>query len=212
LHDSWPVTIAVLVITIYSIVLHEVAHAYSAFLLGDTTAARQGRLTLNPIKHIDPFWTIVLPLVTWFGSGGRFIFGGAKPVPVAPYAFKKLSRGWLITAAAGPLTNIAIAAFFALLVKVRVFSPVGSFNYSVFMGAMLMNVYLAAFNLLPVPPRAGSRIVAALLPRELSRQYEKLERFGWIPLIILFVTGLHWPVIVFLRNLILTAFGFREVW
>ena len=208
MHDSMAVKIAVLLLTVYSIVLHELAHAYTAFRLGDPTSARLGRLTLNPVKHIDLFWTILLPLMTWVSSRGAFIFGGAKPVPVNPFLFKKPRRGMLITGAAGPATNIAIAAFFSILLRIRLFAPPGGFNYHVFVGVILMNVYLAAFNLLPVPPLDGSRIAAGILPRKLAEQYERLERYGFFLLILIFITGIHWPVVRFLRDLILTLLGF----
>ncbi len=208
MHNSMAVKIAVLLLTVYSIVLHELAHAYTAFRLGDPTAARQGRLTLNPVKHIDPFWTILLPLVTWVSSRGAFIFGGAKPVPVNPFLFKKPRQGMLITGAAGPLTNIALAAFFPILLRVPLFAPLGGFTYYVFVGVMRMNVYLAAFNLLPVPPLDGSRIVAGLLPRRLAEQYERLERLGFLPLLLIFITGIHWPVVLFIKGLIEKVLGF----
>ncbi len=179
-------------ILIMSVVLHEVAHGYMAFQLGDMTAYLKGRLSLNPIKHIHPVLTILLPAALLWMSGGQFVFGGAKPVPINPMSFRGVSlrKGMMLTAAAGPLTNILIAVVlavgltFALTVRaVATGTATASFRTSmawdVLSFCILMNLVLAFFNLIPVPPLDGSRILAYFLPRELSQKLDLLEQqFG----------------------------------
>ena len=175
------------VVFVYSIVLHEIAHGYSSYLLGDPTAWKAGRLTLNPIKHIDPMLSIVMPIVLGVASRGNFIFGAAKPVPVNPLHYKDPRWGSLLSAAAGPLTNLVLALVFALLFKLSIFlAPAGAtpVNAPFFACCMVLNVILAAFNLLPIPPLDGSHVISALLPRSLRAAYETLRPFGWIILIL----------------------------
>jgi len=174
-----------------AIILHEVAHGYTAFLLGDPTAKRAGRLTLNPLKHIDPFGTVLLPLLLLFSSGGRFFFGYAKPVPFNPRYFKDERLGMLLTGIAGPVTNIALAVVFGLVLRFwpaynaawapTAFSLVYFFAYA--------NLALAFFNLVPIPPLDGSRVVQWILPDSLRDAYHGFERYGFIAII-----GLTWLV------------------
>lgn len=157
-------------ILIFSIILHEVAHGYAAEKLGDPTARYAGRLTLNPIVHIDMLGSIILPLISILSPGG-FIFGWAKPVPYNPYNLTRAPKwGEAIVAGAGPATNFALALLFALFVR---FSPDETFAAVCFMG-VASNLWLGFLNLIPVPPLDGSKVVEALLPRSVRYGY-----IGW---------------------------------
>lgn len=177
-------------ISILSLSFHEFAHAWSASRLGDDTAAREGRLTLNPMAHIDFIGTLLLPLL-------GVPFGWAKPVPVNPARFRRdvtMGRGMAITASAGPLSNVLLAVVSAALLGLGVrFAPDLVSRESparFFLYAMLqMNVGLAIFNMLPVPPLDGSRIVAWLLPYRLQQQWHQLEQLAPFLLIGVFVFG-----------------------
>jgi len=189
-HDiPYYLTLAVAIaLVIYSIILHEIAHAYAAFRIGDPTAAMQGRLTLNPLKHIDPFNTILMPMLTYYFAG--FIFGGAKPVPINPYNFRNMRKGMMITAIAGPAVNLALVLIFAGLHRLALLMPFLSPRFSVICFLVgLWNMLLLAFNLIPVPPLDGSRVVSYFLPREMQKAYDRLERFGLILIILLIYTG-----------------------
>lgn len=157
-------------ILIFSIILHEVAHGYAAEKLGDPTARYAGRLTLNPIPHIDFLGSIVLPLLSALSPGG-FLFGWAKPVPYNPFNLTRSPRwGETIVAAAGPGTNFALVAVFAVLVR---FAADETFATICFIG-ILVNLWLGFLNLIPVPPLDGSKILSGILPRSLAYQYD-----GW---------------------------------
>ncbi len=168
----------ILVVVFYSIIIHEVSHAWVASWLGDDTAQRQGRLSLNPIKHIDIFGTVVLPLLLYFSAG--FIFGYAKPVPINPYNFKNYKRDSGLTALAGPISNICIAVLF-------------TFVYHMGSGVMLLpqlalmvvylNLLLAFFNLIPVPPLDGSKVLGIFLSDRAYYQWPLQEKKGMIILI-----------------------------
>ncbi len=151
-----------IIILIFSIVIHEVAHGYAANLLGDKTAEYEGRLTLNPAKHLDPMGSFVVPLVSYLLGG--FIIGWAKPVPFNPYNLRNRKWGEAIVAAAGPATNILIALIFGLLLR---FLPLGtvpeSFS-SILALIVFINILLAVFNLVPIPPLDGSKILFSFLP------------------------------------------------
>lgn len=165
-------------ILILSMVLHELAHAYVANRLGDPTARMLGRLTPNPLVHIDPMGSIMFA-ATWILSGGSFLFGWAKPIPVQPRFFNHPQRGFAIVAIAGPLANIVIAYVIAL-VYVWVFSyPTGLLG-EVLATAFVMNVLLAVFNMLPIPPLDGSRVLAAFMPREMAEAWGRLDQYGFM--------------------------------
>lgn len=180
-------TVAVLGIVFFSIVLHEVSHGAVAFSLGDPTAKALGRLTLNPLRHIDPLGTVILPVILHATHAG-VIFGWAKPVPFDPRYFKNRSLGTLVVALAGPLTNVFLAALFALLFKVSG-GPERLGGKVFYLGAGI-NLFLALFNLIPVPPLDGSKILAAFMPRPLRGYYLSLESWGMILIAALLFTGL----------------------
>jgi Zn-dependent protease len=173
-----------------SLSVHEWAHAYSAFLLGDDTAARQGRLTLNPIVHIDPIGTLLLPLFSPFG------FGWAKPVPINPVRFRRdipMRTGMMITAAAGPLSNLAIALVASVALGLLLRFGVVHWSADGFIrlleSAIYLNLVLCLFNFLPIPPLDGSRIVDGLIPYRLRPQWEMVERYSSFGLILAIIAG-----------------------
>jgi Zn-dependent protease len=158
-----------------SLVLHELAHGWVAWKLGDPTAKEHGRLTLNPIKHLDVWGTVAL-VVTFVGSGGSFFFGWAKPVPVDPRHFKDPQRGMMFVGAAGPAANFAVALIAAGLVWL-------TYTWSLFAAqtlalAFVLNVVLGVINLIPIPPLDGSRVVGGFLPRDLYLRWADLDRYG----------------------------------
>jgi Zn-dependent protease len=158
-----------------SLVLHELAHGWVAWRLGDPTAKIHGRLTLNPIKHLDPLGTAALA-VTFLGSGGKFFFGWAKPVPVDPRYFKDGQRGMAWVGAAGPLTNFSIALAAAGLMWMTYSSAL--FLTQMLYMLFLLNVVLGTLNLFPIPPLDGSRVVGGFLPRDLYARWVALDRYG----------------------------------
>jgi len=180
---------------IIAITFHEVAHGYVAYRLGDPTAKLLGRLTLDPLKHIDPVGTILVPLVLY--AVGGIPFGWAKPVPIGVRNFKNPRRDMGLTGVAGPLTNLALAIVSAILLRF-VLVPLGSvIPEGVFLGflkllyaSVQINIILAAFNLIPVPPLDGSRVLAALVPRHIANRIDELERYGIIIVMILIFTGI----------------------
>ncbi|MFZ4411312.1 MAG: site-2 protease family protein [Paracraurococcus sp.] len=193
---TWlPELLAAVIALVVAITLHEAAHGYAALALGDDTAKRMGRLSLNPLRHVDPVGTILLPgflLVTQLLTVGRveFMFGWAKPVPVNLLALRNPRQGMMLVAAAGPAMNFLLAWIAALLVHpVEFWGPLLSpdslaIAYRFLALCILANLVLGLFNLLPIPPLDGGRIVAGLLPRALALPYMRLERFGL--LIVLF--------------------------
>ena len=199
------------VLVVYSIILHEIAHGYAAYLLGDPTAAMRGRLTLNPIKHIDPFRTLLLPAMILWASGGSFIFGGAKPIPVNPYNFRNVGKGMLITGIAGPLVNLTIMIACALLV--RLLSSLGAIVSTAIIMVVfrvgLWNMVLVAFNMVPIPPLDGSRVLRYFLPRDAQRAYDSLERYGLLIVMIAVFSGLLNPVFIHGQNVYMFIAGLR---
>jgi len=176
--------------------VHEFAHGAVAYKLGDSTARLSGRLTLNPLAHIDPFWTIILPLVLFLSTAGHFVFGAAKPVPVNYWNLKNPKRDMIWIGLAGPLANFILA--FMLAGLLRFIPSAGVISYLVF-NLLTINVVLALFNLMPIPPLDGSKILAGLLPAKISEQYAHFERFGFIILFVFIWLGvfdrLLWPLV-----------------
>lgn len=169
--------ITVLGIILVSMTLHEAMHAFMSYWLGDDTAKAQGRLTLNPLKHIDPFMTILLPLLLAIAGGP--IFGGAKPVPFNPHRVKYDEWGAALVALAGPLTNFIIAFLLFGIMAVFNLSPLEGVG-SAMMLAIAVNLGFFVFNMLPIPPLDGSRVLYALAPEFVRRGMEMIEQFGII--------------------------------
>jgi Zn-dependent protease len=188
------------VILFFSVILHEVAHGYAALSLGDPTARAAGRLTLNPIKHMDPWGTVVLPLFLILVRS-PFLVGWAKPVPVNPYLMRDPKRGMMLVGAAGPLANIALILLSALALRAMPFSA-PPFLFDLFKYCCAINIILALFNLLPVPPLDGSKVVAGILPPKMRDAYVGLERYGIFIIIGLLYLGILDRVIVPLYRVI----------
>ena len=203
LHDFNPVRLVIyLAVLIYSCILHECAHVWVAWRLGDPTGKNLGRLTLDPRPHIDPFWTVILPLITWLSRGG--VIGGPKPAPVNPLNFTNPRTGFMWTALAGPATNLLLAALgigilwltFAihpgLMGQVHIDPVSGHQSWDITYSALFLaevmftNMMLAAFNLIPLPPLDGSRFLQFILGRRGDALFDQLQRLGMIPLMIAF--------------------------
>ena len=179
---------------IFAITLHESAHGWAAGRLGDPTATMLGRVTINPIPHIDPIGTIAVPgallHMSALTGGGGLLFGWAKPVPINPRYFRNPLKAMTITAAAGPLSNLLQMIFWALLLKAL--AAVGfydKFVISVCAAGISVNLMLMAFNLIPIPPLDGGRIVRGLLPRQAGMAFDKIEPYGFMILLVLMVGG-----------------------
>ena len=179
-------TALVVVVLLFSIIVHEVAHGYVALLNGDPTARMLGRITLNPIPHIDLVGSILVPLLLLI-SQSSFLIGWAKPVPVNPLNFRNFRWGEFAVSAAGPLSNLALAAIFSVLLRLGLENP-GLMQLAYF--GVSINIILAIFNLIPIPPLDGSHILALVLPRELARLYSHLQPVGFFLILILFYTGI----------------------
>lgn len=196
---------------VFAITLHEAAHGYVARHFGDMTATLEGRVTLNPLKHIDPFGTVALPLILLGFSklfGGGIIFGWAKPVPVNFAKLRHPKRDMLWVAAAGPFSNLLMAAFWALMVKGGLALEGSYFALPLMlMGAagVLFNIIIMVLNLVPLPPLDGGRILVSLLPMRLARAVDRIEPYGFLILIVLLFTGVLgyvlWPAIAALLTL-----------
>ena len=183
-------TVAIYAIPVlFAITLHEAAHGYVARHFGDMTAFAQGRISLNPARHIDLLGTIIVPLVIVVLSQGRFLFGWAKPVPVNYSALRSPKRDMMWVAAAGPASNLAMAIGWVVLLKLAMLLPANYFSIPLRLmseAGILVNLIFMFLNLLPILPLDGGRILASLLPSRLAWQYSKLERWG-IPLLLLLV-------------------------
>lgn len=208
---------------VFAIVLHEVAHGWVAFKLGDPTAKQMGRLTLNPISHIDLFGTVLMPLMLFVLTDGRMLFGYAKPVPINPTYFKDPKKGMALSALAGPGVNVVMAVFCSLVLRTvmtglegnvpepywtRIATPL-----TLMLGyGVVINVVLAVLNLIPIPPLDGSRVVYWILPHRQAAAYYRLEPYGTIILMVLIMMGvlgkIMTPVIRPLLSLLLGNGGF----
>jgi Zn-dependent protease len=189
---------------VFAMVTHEYAHAVTALHQGDDTAYTLGRVTLNPLPHIDPWMSLLLPALLWFGSGGRFTFGGAKPVPVNSRKFRNYRRGDILVSAAGVTTNLFLSLVFAVLfvlIGMLARSMPGAAGALDTVQRMMvygiwLNLVLCFFNLIPIPPLDGSHLFYYLLPPRAGMWYRDLQRFGYLPLFALMF--LFRPVMTFL--------------
>ena len=210
---------------LFAITLHEAAHGYVARYFGDTTAAALGRISLNPARHIDPVGTLLVPILLLTLSGGSLLFGWAKPVPVNFSALRHPKQDMLWVAAAGPAANLVQALFWGLMLRLGLWAggdadPLGVGDRLhalavplVLMGAagIIVNLGLMVLNLMPLPPLDGGRIVVSLLPDRQAWQFARLERWGFLILVILLVTGLLgsliWPLVAGSAALVGKLFG-----
>lgn len=194
-----------LIVLLFSVIIHEISHGYAALMLGDRTAEYEGRLTLNPIPHIDMVGTIILPAISLM-LPGSLLFGWAKPVPYNPYNLKNPRWGEAIIAGAGPVSNLLIALIFGLFLRFYIIpqglldSAMGSLSAII----VLVNITLAIFNLIPIPPLDGSKILTSLMPAGFMKVRVAIEQFGFIGVLIflIFLWQFFAPVIPFLFGVI----------
>ncbi len=212
---GWAAKLAIWILPVlFAVTLHEVAHGLLANRLGDDTAKRLGRLSLNPIRHVDPMGTILVPGVLFLLGG--FVFGWAKPVPVVVSRLNRPKRDMAIVAVAGPLANLAMALIWALVTRLALIyhtSLGDNVLFLVFMGTagILINVVLMVLNMLPLPPLDGGRVLAGLLPIRAARQLVRIEPYGIFIIIALLATGILGrvlgPVLIFVSGAIVELFG-----
>ena len=195
-----PTQIAMIVILIISVIIHEMAHGYAANWLGDPTARLMGRLSPNPLVHLDPMMSVILPGLL-LATGSPILFGAAKPVPYNPYNFTNQKWGEAIVAFAGPLANFAIAGIFAVLVRLSDVLNLSTSFIQLAVGVIILNIFLAFFNLVPIPPLDGSKILPRFLPYSLRMKYEGFRTYfeqnialGFALVIILFMVFFAGPL------------------
>jgi len=204
--------IAIAIIPIvFAVVVHEVAHGWVALQLGDDTAYRMGRLTLNPLKHIDPIGTILVPVVLILTVG--FAFGWAKPVPVNFNNLHKQRRDTALVAVAGPFSNLLMAVAWLIIAKLATLLPnsfemfASSLIYMSMFG-VLINSILMVFNLLPIPPTDGGRIAVSLLPPRLGYSLSRVEPYGLVIILVLLLTGIIWRLLDIVTQTVMQVIGF----
>lgn len=196
--------ILTLILFFFALTIHEFSHGWVAWKLGDPTAKNAGRLTLNPLVHIDPIGTIFLPLMLIM-THSPFIFGWAKPVPVDFHNLRNPKRDMVWVGLAGPMANITLAIILSFFLKILVLTG-GNPLSTILSYAIMINLLLAVFNALPIPPLDGSRVLIGLLPRELAMRYARIEPYGFIIIIGLLWLGMIgniiWPIVMRLARLL----------
>lgn len=191
-----------LIIILFSAIIHEYMHGWMADRLGDPTAKDMGRLTLNPIVHIDLWGSIIMPALLYIATAGSLVFGYAKPVPFNPYNLRDQKFGPAKVAIAGPLANLITALFFGLILR---FMPLSSLTLATFFATIVqINLVLLVFNLIPIPPLDGSKVLLAFLPYRWQMEILKIEQYGFILVLLFIMFGFQLvvPVIEFLFKLI----------
>jgi Zn-dependent protease len=193
-----------IIVLVFSVIIHEISHGYVALALGDRTAKHAGRLTLNPMKHLDLFGSILLPLILFLAKAP--MFGWAKPVPYDPRYLKNPKQAAGLIAAAGPVSNFLLASIFALVVRLVITLPESQTLVAFFLLCNVIiqiNIALAFFNLIPIPPLDGSKVLFALLPHRLAWVEDVFSRYGFFILLILLISGAE-----FLSPLIFNTYEF----
>jgi Zn-dependent protease len=170
-------------VLLISMMLHELAHGFAAYKLGDPTAKLRGRLSFNPLRHLDPVGTAMF-VITYLFSG--FVFGWAKPVPVSPYYFKNRQRGMALVGIVGPITNFVISIIFLLIINWTT-PEVGSMTWELLFLIFQINLVLGLFNLIPIPPLDGSRVLGGFLPRRLYEKWVAVDRYGMLVVIVVII-------------------------
>lgn len=195
-----------IIILLLSITFHEYAHGMVAFKLGDPTPKESGRLSLNPLVHIDIFGTVIMPITLLFLSRGAFSFGFAKPIPVNPLHFRNPKKDILWVGLAGPMSNLFIAVIALFIAQINV-----PFLRELAIWVALLNCVLCFFNLLPIPPLDGSKVIASFLPYKTAYQYLKMETLGFIIILLLVATGLFKWLIIPIIKLFFTLFAIKGI-
>jgi len=186
---------------------HEYAHGWMADRCGDPTARQNGRLSLNPLVHIDFFWTILMPAILLITTNGRFALGSAKPVPVNPYQFRNPKRDIIWVGLAGPFANVAWALILIFIMKAGIFSPASPIYFLLFI-CMWVNIVLLVFNMIPIPPLDGSRVVEGLLPDRYVEQYSRTSSYiSFILIIGLMYFGILSRLFLFVLKLVIVIFN-----
>ena len=196
-------TLALIAIFLMTVVFHEFAHGLVAYLNGDPTAKQAGRLTLNPLKHIDPFWTVFLPALMFFSTGGRFAIGMAKPVPVDFARLHHPKKDMVWVGLAGPLANFIFAGVLNIFFRL--------FEHPFLLYGIYFNLGLGIFNMVPIPPLDGSRVLAGLLPAPYAVRLLRLEPYGFLIVLGLYFTGVLSRIILPLMDFFCAAMGLPQI-